>query len=97
MTEKELQELANRIVAKMMRIRTVEEWFSHIEKSEMAKQNDYDNLDMTVEDDALGEAARLMTLMNLFQEREEYEKCAIVKRRLDVVNAILKKYEDDEI
>ena len=89
MTEKELQELANRIVAKMMRIRSVEEWFSHIEKSEMAKQNDYDNLDMTVEDDALGEAAKLMTLMNLFQEREEYEKCAIVKRRLDVLNEIL--------
>ena len=40
---------------------------------------------------ALGEAAKLMTLMNLFQEDEEYEKCAIIKQRMDIVNKILKK------
>jgi len=90
MTEQELQELANKIVTKMMRIKTVEDWFAHVEASEIARKNDYDNLSMSVEDDALGEAAKLMTLMNLFQEREEYEKCAIVKRRLDVLNEILR-------
>tara|TARA_R110002020_G_scaffold45890_1_gene130904 strand:- start:243 stop:521 length:279 start_codon:yes stop_codon:yes gene_type:complete len=90
MTEQELQELANKIVTKMMRIKTVEDWFAHVEASEIARQNDYDNLSMSVEDDALGEAAKLMTLMNLFQEREEFEKCAIVKRRLDVLNEILR-------
>ena len=36
--------------------------------------------------------AKLMTLLNLFQEKEQYEKCAIVKRRITVVNKILKKY-----
>jgi len=32
-----------------------------------------------------------MTLMNLFQEDEEYEKCAIIKGRMAQVNKILKK------
>ena len=29
--------------------------------------------------------------MNLFEEEEEYEKCAIIKGRMDQVNKILKK------
>ena len=33
-----------------------------------------------------------MTLMNLFEEKEEYEKCAICKLKVDNVNKILKKY-----
>ena len=43
------------------------------------------------EEEALGEAAKLMTLMNLFQEDEAYEKCAIIKGRMDQVNKILKE------
>ena len=43
-------------------------------------------------EDAISEAAKLMTLLNLFQDKEEYEKCAIVKTRLDAINKILKKY-----
>jgi len=35
--------------------------------------------------------------IDMSEEEEQYEKCAIVKRRLDVANAILKKHEDDEI
>ena len=84
-------------VAKLMRLKTVEAFFKHLAKTDVANATDYYNLDLTEEQDAIGEVARLMTLMNLFQEDEEYEKCAIVKRRLDVVNQILKKYEDDEI
>ena len=52
---------------------------------------DYNNLDMTEEEDAIGEAARLMTLMNIFEDKEEYEKCAVVKRRMNAVNKILKR------
>ena len=32
-----------------------------------------------------------MTLMNMFKEDEEYEKCAIIKGRMDEVNKILRK------
>ena len=97
MTDKELNSLATKIVSRLMRLKTVEDFFKHITKSEVANAADYESLELTEEEDAVGEIARLMTLLNLFQEDEEYEKCAIVKRRLDVVNKILKKYEDDEI
>ena len=97
MTDRELNSLATKIVSRLMRLKTVEDFFKHITKSEVANAADYESLDLTEEEDAVGEIARLMTLLNLFQEDEEYEKCAIVKRRLDVVNKILKKYEDDEI
>ena len=56
----------------------------------MAKDNKNKQL-MTEEEEALGEAAKLMTLMNLFKEDEAYEKCAIIKQRMDEVNKILKR------
>ena len=97
MTELELTKLAEKIVAKMMRLKTVEDWFKHMTKTKMAEKIDYENLELTEEEYAIGQIAKLMTLLNLFQENEQYEKCAIVKRRLDIVNDILKKYDDDEI
>ena len=97
MTELELTKLAEKIVAKMMRLKTVEDWFKHMTKTKLADKIDYEELDLTEEQWAVGQIAKLMTLLNLFQEDEEYEKCAIVKRRLDIVNDILKKYDDDEI
>ena len=43
------------------------------------------------EDHALGELARLMTLSSLYEEREEYEKCAVIKKHIDKINTILDK------
>ena len=93
MTEKELNELATKIVSRMMRIKTIENWFQHVTSTDLANTVDFENLELTEEQDAVGEIAKLMTLMNWFQEDEEYEKCAVIKRRLDVVNEILKKYD----
>ena len=93
MTEKELNTLAMKIVSRMMRIKTIENWFQHVTSTDMANAVDYENLELTEEQDAVGEIAKLMTLINWFQEDEEYEKCAVIKRRLDVVNEILKKYD----
>ena len=93
MTELELNNLATKIVTRLMRLKTVEDFFKHISKTDVANAIDYENLELTEEQDAVGEIARLMTLMNWFQEDEQYEKCAVVKRRLDVVNEILKKYD----
>ena len=90
MTELELNNLATKIVTRLMRLKTVEDFFKHISKTDVANAIDYENLELTEEQDAVGEIARLMTLMNWFQEDEQYEKCAVVKRRLDVVNEILK-------
>ena len=91
MTEKDLNSLANKIVSRMLKVKTVDDWFKHVEIQ--AINYDYSQLKLSEETEALGEAAKLMTLMNILQEDEEYEKCAIVKRRMKVVNKILKKYK----
>ena len=41
------------------------------------------------EDHALGELARLMTLSSIYEQREEYEKCANIKKHIDKINLIL--------
>ena len=92
MTESELNLLASKIVSRMMRLKSMEDWFNQVAATHEGTSKDYEDLDISEEDNALGESAKLLTLMNLFQDREEYEKCAIVKRRLDVVNEILGKF-----
>jgi hypothetical protein len=93
MTEKELNMLATKIVSRMLKVKSMEDWFNHVESTAQAAESDYSQLNLSEETEALGEAAKLMTLMNILQEDEEYEKCAIVKRRMKVINKILKKYK----
>ena len=86
-----LNALAIKIVSRMVKLKSMETWFDHVSKSDIAWSTAYKDLELTEEENALGEAAKLMTLMNLFQEDEEYEKCAIIKSRMEEVNRILKK------
>ena len=86
-----LNALAIKIVSRMVKLKSMEDWFHHVSKSDIAWSVAYNDLELTEEEEALGEAAKLMTLMNLFQEDEEYEKCAIIKGRMDQVNKILKR------
>ena len=88
--EEGLNLLAIKIVSRMVKLKSMETWFDHVSKSDIAWSTAYKNLELTEEEEALGEAAKLMTLMNLFKE-EEYEKCAIIKGRMDIINNILKK------
>ena len=89
--DEDLNSLATKIINKMIRLKSMEDWYSHLHNTELAAQED--TIEMSEEEDALGEAARLMTLMNLFQDKEEYEKCAVVKRQMARVNKILRKYK----
>jgi len=91
MTDTELNALAIKIVSRMVKLKSMEDWFDHASKSNIAWTTAYDDLELSIEEDALGEAAKLMTLMNLFQDEEEYEKCAIIKGRMREINKILKK------
>jgi len=86
-----LNALAIKIVSRMVKLKSMEDWFSHVSKSDIAWSTAYQDLELTEEENALGEAAKLMTLMNIFKEDEAYEKCAIIKQRMDEVNRILKK------
>ena len=63
-----------------------------------------DWVETNVRDYSIGELARCVTLQNLYLDREEYEKCAIMKVRImelsDKLNlpldADLNNLEDDE-
>ena len=86
-----LNALAIKIVSRMVKLKSMEDWFHHVAKSDIAWSTAYEDLELTEEENALGEAAKLMTLMNLFEEEEAYEKCAIIKGRMAQVNKILRK------
>ena len=86
-----LNALAIKIVSRMVKIKSMEDWFTHVSKSDIAWSTAYQDLELTEEEDALGEAAKLMTLMEIFKQDEAYEKCAIIKQRMDEVNKILRK------
>ena len=86
-----LNRLAIKIVSRMVKLKSMEDWFHHVSKSDIAWATAYKDLELTEEENALGEAAKLMTLMNLFKEDDSYEKCAIIKQRMDIINKILKK------
>ena len=89
--EEGLNTLAIKIVSRMVKLKSMEDWFEHVSKSEPAFHAAYEDLDLTEEESALGEAAKLMTLMELFKNEESYEKCAIIRNRMDEVNKILRK------
>jgi len=86
-----LNALAIKIVSRMVKLKSMEDWFDHVNKSDIAGSVAYHDLNLTEEENALGEAAKLMTLMSLFEEEEAYEKCAIIKARMTQVNKILRK------
>ena len=87
----DLNSLATKIVSRMVKLKAMEDWYSHLHNTELAAQED--TIEMSEEEDALGEAARLMTIMEICKQDEAYEKCAIIKNRMDEVNKILKKYK----
>ena len=62
-----------------------------------------DWIETNMKDHAIGELARCMTLNNLYLDREEYEKCAIMKLRiqdhtesLNIQEGFNPNIEDDE-
>ena len=92
MTEDELNQLSIKIVARMMNIQTMTEWYEHVSSSDIAIEVMDKKLSLTEEENAISDLAKYMTLMNLFEDKEEYEKRAICKLKLDNINKILKKY-----
>ena len=90
--EEGLNLLAVKIVSRMMNIQTMTEWYEHVSSSDIAIEVMDKKLSLTEEENALGELAKYMTLMNMFKDKEEYEKCAVCKLKIDNVNKILEKY-----
>ena len=80
MTERELNYLADKIVDKI-----VDKFFKSGE-FEIEEVNSINQ-----EQILLGEIARLMTLLSSYEEKEEYEKAAIVKRKIEILENHIRK------
>ena len=91
-TDEQLNKIADKIVARMVKLKSMEDWFSHVSKSEES-WSVYEDLDLDEEAAAYGELAKLMTLMDICKQDEAYEKCAIIKNRIDETKAIIRKYK----
>ena len=92
MTKKEMNELADMIVDKLLTtyIREQATWYSTSTMDEMYNKFKKKSVRST-EADLLGELAKLMTKLDYHTEREEFEVCAEIKKQIDVVNEKLSK------
>ena len=98
MTRKEMDELADIIVDKLLTayIREQATWYTTSTmdqlyskfRSKPKKRKTKKELD---EGELLGELAKLMTKLDYHTEREEYELCAEIKKQIDDVNDKLSK------
>ena len=98
MTKKEMNELADMIVDKLLTtyIReqatwyttsTMDDIYNHFRQTPKKRRT---KKQMT-EADLLGELAKLMTKLDYHQTNEEYEICAELKKEIDIVNDKLSK------
>jgi len=96
MTKKEMNELADMIVDKLLTtyIREQATWYSTSTMDNIYsqfKQRSKRTKKKETESELLGQLAKLMTQMNYHQENEEYEECAEIKKEIDIVNDKLSK------
>ena len=93
MDDKSLDILSAKIVARFVSLKELTMWHDRLHMTQV----DWDYIDMTEEEELLSELAKLMTLMNLYTEKEEYEKCSLLKARIRDIKSKLKEFEDDEM
>jgi len=93
MTEKDKQEIADIVIKKMLKAK-------HKMDKDLFNINDVlftlINTQLSQEEILVGELARLMTLMNLYEDKEEYEMAAIIKNKVDKINDKLDQIEDEK-
>ena len=92
MTKKEMNELADLIVDKLLTtyIREQAQWYTTSTMDELyntfRSKPKRKTKKQRTESDLLGELAKLMTKLDYHTEREEYEVCAELKKQIDKVN-----------
>ena len=81
MTDKQLNQLVDKLAGAMIkRLYGIEQKDLRDNMSYYADSED---------DHAVGELARLMTLLNLYQDREEYEKCHLINKHIKKLEKIV--------
>ena len=97
MTKKEMNELADMIVDKLLTtyIRENATWYTSSTMDDIYHQFKQKpkrkNKKKETESELLGQLAKLMTQLNYHTDLEEYEACAEIKKEIDLVNDKLSK------
>ena len=81
MTEKEIDLLARKIAEKVLTAFT--EYYDNHETLEIYKPSEKEAIEL--------ELKRLNGLLSRYEDLEEYEKAAIIKRKIDIINKKYKK------
>ena len=98
MTKKEMNELADMIVDKLLTtyIREQATWYTTSSMDDIYHQfrqtpKKRRTKKQVTESDLLGELAKLLTKLEYHKEKEEYELCAKLQKEIDIVNEKLSK------
>ena len=93
MTDREKNDIADIVIKKMLEAKSKME-------DNLFNINDVLftllNTQLTEEEVLVGELARLMTLLNIYEEKEEYEKAAIIKNKIDKINSKLDQIDNQK-
>jgi len=81
MTERELERLAEKIANKVLKAFT--EYYDTHETLEVYKPSESEIIET--------ELKRLSGLLSRYEEQEQYEKAAIIKRKIEIINKKYKK------
>jgi protein-arginine kinase activator protein McsA len=91
MTEEQMEQLANLVVDKLIaKQREYDDQF-HIDIQEVMSDNLGSVRHVSEEELLLSEIAKLMTLLSSYEDKEQYEKAAIIKNKLDKLKNRLDK------
>jgi len=91
MTEEQMEYLANLVVDKLIaKQREYDDQF-HIDIQEVMSDNLGNVRHVSEEELLLSEIAKLMTLLSSYEDKEQYEKAAIIKNKLDKLKNRLDK------
>ena len=98
MTKKEMNELADLIVDKLLTtyIREQSMWYTSSTMDDIYNQfrqvpKKRRTKKQMTESELLGDLAKLLTKLEYHKEKEEYEVCAEIKKEIDIVNDKLSK------
>jgi hypothetical protein len=97
MTKKEMNELADMIVDKLLTtyIKDQATWYTTSTIDDIYHQFRQTPKKRTkkqmTESDLLGELAKLLTKLEYHKEKEEYEVCADIQKKIDIINEKLSK------
>ena len=95
MTDKELNRLAELLFEKIMEKQDQLDSEYHEKVEQMLEQGYVQDNDLTAEEFYIGELARLQTILTIFEDKEEYEKAAIILKKVKKIEKRLGLHDRD--